>query len=401
MSHRDLPLEGLRVLEFTHAVMGPAAGLILADLGAEVIRIEPAPQGDHTRRLKGFGQGFYTFFNRNKKSLAADIKSEEGRQIVKKLLTSADVLIENFGPGTMERLGFGYETLSEANPRLIYCSLKGFMQGPYEHRVALDEVVQMMSGLAYMTGPPGQPLRAGTSIVDIMGGTFGALAVLVALKQREETGRGSHVLNGLFETAAFVMGQHMSYAAMTQAPVPPMPARVSAWSIYQLFRTKDDQQVFIGVTSDRHWERFCDIFDRADLFADESLATNNGRIAARERLLPDLEAMFAGMTFDEIARRCEQAELPFSHVARPEDLFSDPQLVEGDSLVAARLANGRTAMLPRVPLSLDGERFDLRSEAPGLGEHTLPLLSDLGYSRERIRSLHDAEVVVAVFDGED
>ncbi len=268
MSHRDLPLEGLRVLEFTHAVMGPAAGLILADLGAEVIRIEPAPRGDHTRRLKGFGQGFYTFFNRNKKSLAADIKSEEGRQIVKKLLTSADVLIENFGPGTMERLGFGYETLSEPNPRLIYCSLKGFMQGPYEHRVALDEVVQMMSGLAYMTGPPGQPLRAGTSIVDILGGTFGALAVLVALKQREETGRGSHVLNGLFETAAFVMGQHMSYAAMTQAPVPPMPARVSAWSIYQLFRTKDDQQVFIGVTSDRHWERFCAIFDRADLFAD-------------------------------------------------------------------------------------------------------------------------------------
>ncbi len=184
------------------------------------------------------------------------------------LLATADALIENFAPGTMERLGFGYADLHERHPSLIYCRLKGFMEGPYANRTALDEVVQMMSGLAYMTGPPGQPLRAGASIVDIMGGAFGAIAILVALRERDATGRGQLVENGLFETAAYIMGQHMTYAAIAQTPIPPMPARVSAWAIYRLFDTADEQQVFVGVTSDKHWEAFCRVFDRPDLFAD-------------------------------------------------------------------------------------------------------------------------------------
>nr|MCU0564453.1 CoA transferase [Desulfobacterales bacterium] len=158
---QELPLEGIRVLAFTHAVMGPAAGMILADLGAEVIHIEP-PGGDATRQLRGFGVGYFSYFNRNKKCLAVDLKAPEGRAIILKLAASADILLENFGPGTIERLGYGYAALSALNPRLIYCSLKGFLPGPYENRVAMDEVVQMMGGLAYMTGPSGSPLRAGT-----------------------------------------------------------------------------------------------------------------------------------------------------------------------------------------------------------------------------------------------
>ncbi len=244
------------MLEFTHAVMGPSAGLILADLGAEIIRIEPSPEGDHTRRLKGFGTGYYTFFNHNKKSLAVNLKTEAGLKIVNKLLGTADALIENFAPGTMDRLGLGYEAVSARNPRLIYCSLKGFMDGPYANRSALDEVVQMMSGLAYMTGPPGQPLRAGASIVDIMGGTFGAVAILAALRERDETGEGQLVQTGLFETAAYIMGQHMAYAAISQQPVPPMPARISPWAVYRLFTSRDGQLVFIGITSDKHWLAF-------------------------------------------------------------------------------------------------------------------------------------------------
>ncbi len=401
MTQAKLPLEGIRVIEFTHAVMGPAAGLILADLGAEVIRVEPAPDGDHTRKLQGFGRGFYTYFNRNKKSLVANVKTAEGREIVSRIIATADVLIENFGPGTMDRLGFGYEVLSESHPRLIYCSLKGFMQGPYENRVALDEVVQMMSGLAYMTGPPGRPLRAGSSIVDIMGGTFGTLGVLVALKEREITGRGGLVQNGLFETAAFLMGQHMAYAATLDEPVPPMPGRVSAWAIYQLFETRDDAQVFVGVTSDKHWERFCQVFERPDLLADRSLATNNDRIEARDRLLPDLESMLAEMTLDEVVARCEEAGIPFSPVAQPEDLFDDPQLVEGNSLLTVRLADGAEVRLPRIPVALDGERFDLRADAPRVGEHTAPLLEELGYTRDRIRSLHEEQVIRAAFELED
>lgn len=285
-NEKILPLEGVRVLAFTHAVMGPAAGMILADLGAEVIHIEP-PSGDTTRKLRGFGVGYFSYFNRNKKSLAVDLKSPEGRGIILKLVETADILLENFGPGTIDRLGYDYETLSEINPQLIYCSLKGFLPGPYEKRVAMDEVVQMMGGLAYMTGPSGSPLRAGTSIVDITGGMFGAMGIILALYDRERTGRGTFVKSALFETVAFVMGQHMAYSAIVQGPVPPMPERVSAWSVYKLFETRDDDQVFIGIISEKHWQQFCEAFSRKDWLADERLKSNNARIKEREWFLPE------------------------------------------------------------------------------------------------------------------
>ncbi|MDX1688918.1 MAG: CaiB/BaiF CoA-transferase family protein [Candidatus Promineifilaceae bacterium] len=395
MANNPLPLADIRVLEFTHAVMGPAAGLALADMGAEVIRVEPAPHGDHTRRLKGFGTGFHTFFNRNKKSLAVNVKAAEGKEVIQRLLPSVDVLIENFAPGTMERLGFGYEEVAALNPRLVYCRLKGFMEGPYQQRTALDEVVQMMSGLAYMTGPPGQPLRAGASIVDIMSGTFGALGVLAALREREQSGEGRLVTSGLFETAAYIMGQHMAFGAIAQEEVPPMPARVSPWAVYRLFETQDEQKIFVGITSDKHWRAFCEAFARPDLLADESLATNNQRVAARERLHGELEEFFATMTLQEIVRRCEEAGIPFSPIARPEDLFDDPQLNEGDSLVSVSLPDGREARLPQLPLAMNGSRPDLRRNPPEVGQHTRGLLAGLGYSEEEIESLRQADVIVA------
>jgi crotonobetainyl-CoA:carnitine CoA-transferase CaiB-like acyl-CoA transferase len=390
-----LPLSDLRAIEFTHAVMGPTAGLMLADMGAEVIRVEPSPQGDHTRRLKGFGTGYYTFFNRNKKSLAVNMKKKEGKAIVLALLKTADVLIENFAPGAMDRLGFGFEQVHALNPRLIYCSLKGFMDGPYASRTALDEVVQMMSGLAYMTGPPGQPMRAGASIVDIMGGTFGALSVLTALRERDRSGHGEFVQCGLFETAAFIVGQHMAYSAVGQEAIPPMPARISPWAVYRLFETRDRQQIFLGITSDKHWEGFCKTFDRPDLLADESLATNNQRVTAQDRLHHELEAFLGRLTLEEIITGCETAGIPFSPIARPEDLFEDPQLNEGNSLVTVRLEDGRQAKFPRLPMAFDGQRFDLRLEAPGLGEHTQRLLEELGYSPSQVQALHDTGIVVA------
>lgn len=387
-----LPLSGLRVLEFTHAIFGPACGLVLADLGADVIKIEK-PDGDDTRRLKGFGTGYFTFFNRNKKSLAVDIKSEAGRAVIEKLLATADVLIENFAPGTMERLGLGYSLLSTLYPKLIYCSLKGFLPGLYEARTALDEVVQMMSGLAYMTGPVGQPLRAGASVVDIMGGTYGALAILVALRERERTGCGQLVQSGLFENAAYIMGQHMAYAAISQQPVPPMPARVSAWAIYRIFNTLEGEQVFVGVTSDKHWQQFCEAFERPDLLADEALATNNGRIAQRERLLPDLEAFFARLPKAEILRRCERAAIPFAPIACPEDLFVDEHLAASGALFATRLPNGEHASLPRQPFSLESATLDLYAQPPHIGEHTADILSALGYSPAEQTSLIASKIV--------
>lgn len=388
-----LPFNGLRVLDFGHTVMGPTAGLVLADLGAEVIRVEPAPNGDPTRKLKGFGTGYFPFFNRNKKSLALNLKTPEGLAIAKKLIGTADVLIENFGPGTMDRLGLSYETLEDEHPRLIYLSLKGFLPGPYEKRVALDEVVQMMSGLAYMTGPPGQPLRAGSSVVDIMGGMFGVIAVLAALREREATGKGQFVTASLFESAMFLMGQHLAYAALSDEPVPPMPARVSAWAVYDQFNTKDGERVFLGITSDRHWQRFCETFERSDLAADETLATNNQRIEARDRLMPIVVDMLAAMTLEELSEKAITAQLPFAHVARPEQLFDNPHLLAGNRLLATMLPGGVETRLPALPMELDGRKTELQSDPPELGADTRNVLAELGLDEAEIESLAEQGII--------
>lgn len=394
MPHSTHVLHGVRVLEFSHAVLGPACGLILADLGAHVIKIEKTPDGDDTRRLKGFGTGYFPFFNRNKHSLAVDVKTPAGREVIYRLAETADVVIENFGPGTMERLGLGYAALAARQPRLIYCALKGFLPGPYENRLALDEVVQMMSGLAYMTGPVGQPLRAGASVIDVLGGTYGAVAVLAALRQREQTGRGQEVKTALFETAAFLMGHHMAYAALTRQPVPPMPARVSAWAVYRTFATADGEQIFIGVTSDKQWKRFCEAFDRPDWLADPRLATNNGRIAEREWFLPALAEHVARLPLAEALARCEQADVPFSPIARPEHLFDDPQLLAGGSLLETCLPDGTLTRLPRLPILLDGAGPPLTQHPPQVGEHSTLTLHSAGYDPAAIADLLAAGVVV-------
>lgn len=387
------PFNGLRVLDFGHTVMGPTAGLVLADLGAEVIRVEPAPNGDPTRKLKGFGTGYFPFFNRNKKSLALNIKSPEGLAIAKKLIGTADVLIENFGPGTMDRLGLSYETLKDEHPRLVYLSLKGFLPGPYEKRVALDEVVQMMSGLAYMTGPPGQPLRAGSSVVDIMGGMFGVIAVLAALRERESTGKGQFVTASLFESAMFLMGQHLAYAALSDEPVPPMPARVSAWAVYDQFDTKDGERVFLGITSDRHWHRFCEVFERPDLAADETLATNNQRIEARGQLMPVVGDILAAMDLDVLTEKAVTAQLPFAHIARPEQLFDNPHLMAGNRLLQTMLPGGVETRLPALPVELDGRKTELHSNPPVLGADTRAVLGELGLDQMEIDSLAEQGII--------
>ncbi|MBF9050784.1 CoA transferase [Roseobacter sp. HKCCD9010] len=396
---QELPHSGLRVLDFGHTVMGPTAGLVLADLGAEVIRVEPA-KGDPTRALKGFGTGYFPFYNRNKGSIALDLKDPRGLAVAKRLIGTADVLIENFGPGTMARLGLSYEQLAEAFPSLIYLSLKGFLPGPYENRVALDEVVQMMSGLAYMTGPPGQPLRAGASVIDVMGGVMGVVGVQAALAERERTGRGQLVTSALFESAMFLMGQHLAYAALSDAPVPPMPARVSAWAIYDQFDSADGERVFLGITSDRHWQRFCEVFDAPELAADSRLSTNNQRIEARGDLLPKVAALVAGLPLVALTEKAVAAQLPFAHVARPEQLFDDPHLAAGERLLPTELPGGVAVRLPALPVELDGRKTVLERSPPKAGADTAALLGELGYDATEIAGLAKDGVIVVPDRGE-
>jgi crotonobetainyl-CoA:carnitine CoA-transferase CaiB-like acyl-CoA transferase len=381
------PLAGIRVVEFSHMVMGPSCGLVLGDLGADVIKVEPVPAGDNTRRLVGAGAGFFATFNRNKRSIALDLKSNKGIALVRRLIAKSDVVTENFRPGSLDAMGLGYEVLKGDNPRLIYCSLKGFLTGPYEHRVALDEVVQMMGGLAYMTGPPGRPLRAGTSVNDIMGGMFAAIGTLAALHERARTGKGQLVRSSLFENNVFLVAQHMAQFAITGKAAAPMPSRISAWGIYDVFDTKDDDQVFIGVVTDTQWSVFCDIYDLRDLYADQSLATNSQRVAARERLLPILRELFSRFTRAEIVATFEKAGLPFAPIVRPEELYDDPQLATRGAMLEVTLDNGRTTQIPALPLEMDGQRLSLHRDLPRIGEHGTEIAAELGYGREEIDEL--------------
>ncbi len=386
------PLAGITVVEFTHMVMGPAVGHILAGLGADVVRIEPIG-GDRTRKLLGSGAGYFPMYNRGKKSICLDLKSPEGIAVARDLCAKADVLVENFRPGALDRLGLSYETLSEVNPGIIYCSEKGFLPGPYEERTALDEVAQMMGGLAYMTGPPGRPLRAGSSVVDVTGGMFGVIGILAALEERHRTGKGQKVVASLFETTVYLVGQHMAQFAVTGKAAAPMPARISAWAIYDVFETKDEP-VFIGVVSDVLWEKFCKIFQLDDLWADEGIRTNNERVKARDRILPQVREMFLGMTRSQIVGMLEGTGLPFAPIGKPEDMFDDPQLADG-GLEDVTLDNGEATRLPTIPLQMGGMRPGAPVTLPSAGQDSRAVLEALGYSAERIDALTAAGAVGA------
>jgi crotonobetainyl-CoA:carnitine CoA-transferase CaiB-like acyl-CoA transferase len=392
----SLPYDGLQVVEFTHMVMGPTCGMVLADLGAEVIKIEPI-DGDKTRKLLGSGSGFFPMFNRNKKSLAIDLTQEKGLQLVEKLIAKADVVCENFKPGTMKKLGLDYATLKEKYPRLIYVSNKGFLPGPYDHRTALDEVVQMMGGLAYMTGPVERPLRAGTSVNDIMGGVFGAIGVLAAIKERDTTGLGQEIQSALFENNVFLVGQHMMQYAVTGQAAKPMPNRISAWAIYDVFEVLEGEKIFLAVVTDTQWQIFCEAFGFEDLFNDPKLKTNNMRVEQRHRLIPILQERLKNRSAKEISHIFESNGLPFAPITRPDQLFDDEHLLQTGGLAPITITDGPQAgtesAIPLLPFSMNGERLGVRENPPRVGQHTKEILQQLGCSALEITELIQSGVV--------
>lgn len=392
MTEEKSLLSEIKVVEFTHMVMGPAAGLVLADLGADVIKVEPV-SGDKTRSLRGSGAGYFAMYNRNKRSLAIDLKSDQGKALALELIDDADVFIENFRPGALDKLGFGYDALSKRNPRLIYCSEKGFLSGPYDQRTALDEVAQMMGGLAYMTGPPGRPLRAGASVIDVTGGMFGAIGVLAALQQRQTTGRGSHISASLFETSVFLVGQHMAQFAVTGTPAAPMPARISAWAVYDVFEVQGGEKVFVGVVSDIQWRKFCDAFGLTDWANDESLAANNNRVARRDDIMPVLRELFGKMSKADLMAKLKKTGLPFAPINKPEDLFDDPHLNESGGLLDMVLPDGEEVALPALPISVDFQRLGLRMPPPRIGEHSQGILSKMGKNDTEIARLYEDGII--------
>ncbi|GAB2731035.1 CaiB/BaiF CoA transferase family protein [Comamonas sediminis] len=386
----SLPLAGIRVVEFTHMVMGPTCGMVLADLGAEVIKVEPV-EGDRTRHLLGAGAGFFPMFNRNKKSIALDLRQPQGLEAAIRLASTADVVAQNFKPGVMTKYGLDYAALSKLNERLIYVNHTGFLPGPYEHRTALDEVVQMMGGLAYMTGRPGDPLRAGTSVNDIMGGMFGAIGAMAALMQRAQTGKGQEIDSALFENNVFLVGQHMMQYAVTGEAADPMPNRISAWSVYDVFTVQDGEQIFLAAVSDAQWRTMCQAFGWADLLANPHYTTNNERVRARPALLADLRARLARMDVEQVAKIFEDNGLPYAPISKPEQLLDDPHLLATGGLAEVTLTDGeragQTAQTTLLPLRMAGERLAVRQNPPRLGEHTAELLASLGYEAAQISAM--------------
>jgi crotonobetainyl-CoA:carnitine CoA-transferase CaiB-like acyl-CoA transferase len=385
-----LPYAGIKVIEFTHMVMGPTCGMVLADLGADVIKIEPI-LGDKTRKLLGSGAGFFPMFNRNKKSLSIDLSQPQAKELVEKLIANADVVCENFKTGTMQKLGFDYAALKERYPRLIYVSNKGFLPGPYDHRTALDEVVQMMGGLAYMTGPLDRPLRAGASVNDIMGGVFGAIGVLAALKERETSGLGQEIQSALFENNVFLVGQHMMQYAVTGQAAKPMPNRISAWAIYDVFEVLHAEKIFLAVVTDTQWQIFCEAFGFTDLFQDTNLASNNLRVQQRAYLIPELQERLKNTPAAQIADIFERHGLPYAPITKPEELFTDPHLIQTGGLAPIVMTDGprvgEMSAIPLLPLMMNGERLGVRENPPRVGQHTLEILQNLGYQEHEIKQM--------------
>lgn len=386
MAH--LPLSGLRVIEFSQMVMGPCCGYILAELGAEVIKVEPLPRGDRTRYLPGLAAGFFIAFNRGKKSIAIDMKNPQSLEIARRLIASADVMIENFRPGMMTGLGLDYASVSSLNRRLIYCSLKGFLPGPYERRTALDEVVQMMAGLAYMTGPPGRPLRAGASVNDIMGAMFGVIAIQAALRERDRTGAGQEVQAGLFENNAFLMAQAMLAEAVTGEESVPWSVMERPWAVYDLFDTADGAKLFLGVVGEGQWKDFCTEFGRDDLLTDTRLQSNADRSAARPWLIPIIADMIRAKQVAELSTIFERLGLPFAPVQKPGDLADDPHLNASDGLIDVALPAGGRAKAPTLPITLGGRRLRMRADPPAVGADTIAILRDVKFSEAEISQFH-------------
>jgi crotonobetainyl-CoA:carnitine CoA-transferase CaiB-like acyl-CoA transferase len=323
------------------------------------------------------GASFFPLFNRGKRSVVLDFAKAEDRETMDRLLASADVFLENFRDGQLEKQGLGADELRRKYPHLIVAGHKGFLSGPYEHRPALDEVVQMMSGLAAMTGTSEKPQRVGSSANDIMGGMFGVISILAALYQKRSGASGADIRIGLFENCLFLVAQHMVEYEMTGVKPRSMPEREHAWPIYDIFETAGGERIFIGVVTEGHWQSFCREFCLSEFLDDPTLRTTTDRILARSRIIPRVTEVIKHCNAAELSAKLDRLNICFSPINRPEDLFGDPHVLRPGGLVNNVNANGEAFRVPALPIEWNGASIGEGLRVPALGADTSAVRAEL------------------------
>ncbi len=393
MTSNDRPLEDITVLELCHIVAGPYTSLLLADLGADVIKIEHPERGDAFRNASPEASSAFNFLNRNKRGVTLNLKDEAGRQAFEDLIRDADVLVENYSPRAIESLDIGYNVLSELNPELVYCSIKGFNEGPYEDRPALDPVAEALSGMMSTTGYPDQPpARCGTSVADMAASLQGALAILAAIRQRDHTGEGQHITAPMFESTVGLMGGGIAFSDAFDEPMAPWEGGgQSQWAPYGVFQTGDDEWVFIGPSSERHWEALCEAMGVPDLAEDDRFRTLPARRENRDELDAALENVFGSLPREEITTRLEHANVPTAPVNDTLEVSADPHLEATDGFVeiAAPQKGRGSHRVPRSPIRSSSFDPVQPTDPPQQGEDTESVLKSMGYSEDRIAELAD------------
>lgn len=392
------PLEGLVVLDMTRVLAGPYTGMILADMGADVLKIEALGHGDDSRAFGPFVNGesaYYMSLNRGKRSMTLNLKSENGKEILKELVKKADVLLENFRGGTMDKLGLGYDVLKEINPKLIYSACTGFgMTGPYKTDPAYDVIVQGMGGVMSITGEAGgEPMKCGASIGDITAGLFSAIGVMIALYNRDKTGKGQLVDVSMLDCQVAILENAIS--RYTNAGVIPKPIgnRHSSITPFQALKTSDGY-VIIAVGNDKLWEKFCGLIERPDLFADERYKTNPLRTQNVETLSVELTKTFVTKTTDEWLALIKNAGIPVGPINDVSRVIRDPAVIARDMIVTTKHPVAGEVKMAGVPIKLSDTPGSVDAPAPTLGQHTVELLKEyLGYDDEKIKALYDEKTI--------
>ncbi|MDI6600417.1 MAG: CaiB/BaiF CoA-transferase family protein [Thermoanaerobacteraceae bacterium] len=393
-----LPLEGIKVLDLTRVLTGPFCTMILADMGAEVIKVEIPGEGDESRGYTPFLQdesGYFMSINRDKKGITLNLKTEEGKEIFKKLVKWADVITENYKPGTMKKLGLDYEALKEIKPDIIYAATSGFGQtGPYSDRPAYDAVVQGMGGIVSITGPKGSKgVRVGSSIADITAALYTVIGILSALHVKDKTGEGQFIDISMLDCQVSILENAIARYLYTGQVPKPQGNKHPSICPFESFECSDGKEVMIAIGNDNLWAKFCRLVGRDELINDQRFATNRVRLENYEDLKPIMDDIMKQKSLDEWLKTLEKNAIPCGPINTIDKVVKDPQVLYREMLIELEHPKVGKITVPGVPIKFSKTPAKVRFAAPTLGQHNEEVFTSLGYTSEQIEEFKNKGVI--------